>query len=249
MNIALVDDSAADRARLEQILKKYNSIHQLDMEFFRFSGGEAFLADYQPFRFAVTFLDIYMGGISGVETAERIRAADDDAILIFLTSSEEHRSDAFSLFASSYIIKPCTEEQVFRTMDHIFRIKTERERRFSFSFERKDYSLRYADIVSLETDGNYLSIADRFGNAYRTRMTFSAAEAQLDSRFLTLMKGIIVNMDHIAQISNDRCHMFNGAVFPLNIKNQKNLKQKWLNYKFAKIREETAAFGEAYVHK
>ena len=67
--------------------------------------------------------------------------------------------------------------------------------------------------------------------------------AQLDSRFLELQKGVAVNMDRIAQIQDGRCRMLGGAEFPLRVRNQKELREKWLNYKFAKIREDTAAMG------
>ena len=249
MDIALIDDLETDRLQLEQILKAYDRIHQLGMNYYHYSGGEDFLKHYQPFRFTVIFLDIYMNGISGIETAEQIRTSDEDVILIFLTTSEEHRPEAFSLFASSYIKKPCSGEQVFRVLDHIFRTRTAAEKRFSFSFDRKDYSLRLADIVSVETDRNYLTIVDRRGASYRTRMTFSTVESLLDNRFLVLMKGIIVNMDYIVKLSDDSCLMKSGISFPIRIKNQKELQQKWLNYKFAKIRKDTAAMGDTYVYK
>lgn len=243
MNIALVDDHAGDRLRLEQMLKEYAMIHRLDLSVDHFSGGEAFLCGYEPFRYAVIFLDIYMGGATGIETARSIREVDDDAKLVFLTTSESHRADAFDLFAVSYLTKPCTQEQVFRTLDHILRLRTDPEKRFTFSYNRQGFSLPLGEIVSLETDGNYLTIIDCRGQAYRTRMTFSAAMEQLDPRFLELQKGIAVNMDRIAQIQDGRCRMQSGASFPLRVRSQKDLREKWLNYKFAKIREETADFG------
>ena len=175
MNIAIVDDVAADRLRLERTLREYNSIHSLDMAFCHFANGETLLKDYQPFRYAVIFIDIFMDGISGIETAEAIRKVDDDAVLVFLTTSEAHRPEAFSLFATAYLAKPYSDEQVYRTLDHIFRFRTDAESRFLFSFDRKDYSLRCADIVSLEKDSNYLIVVDRNGRTYRTRMTFYAA--------------------------------------------------------------------------
>ncbi len=228
---------------MERIIGEYGAVHQLAVRVDHYSSGEALLAGYEPFRYSVLFLDIYMDGISGIETARAIRAVDDDVGLVFLTTSEMHRSDAFSLFASSYLCKPCTEEQVFRTLDHIFHLRTEGEARFSFSYDRERFSLRYADIVSLQTDGNYLSVTDTAGRSYRTRMTFSAAMEQLDNRFLTLVKGIVVNMDHIAQIQDGQCRMRGGAVFPLHSKRQTELREKWLNYKFTKIREHTAELG------
>lgn len=243
MNIALVDDMEADRLRLEKMIDEYGTIQRLAIRVDHFSSGEAILEGYEPFRYSVIFLDIFMDGVSGVETARAIRAVDDDVNLIFLTTSEMHRSDAFSLFASAYLCKPCREEQVFRTLDHIFHLRTEGEKRFSFSYDKERFSLRFADVVSLETDGNYLSVSDSTGRTYRTRMTFSAAMERLDSRFLVLMKGIAVNMDHIALIRDGQCIMRGGTVFPLHSKRQTELREKWLNYKFAAIRKRTAEMG------
>ena len=195
MRIALADDLAPDRKQLEELLRSYAALHQLDLEVESFSKGEDLLAVSAPFRFAIVFLDIYMEGITGLETAKKLRELDDDVVLIFLTTSEDHRADAFSLFATDYLVKPIGEEAVFRTLDHVLRLHTDRENRFSFSSNRRDYALPQRDLVSLVTDGNYLTVTDRRGVSYRTRMTASAAEKALDQRFLVLMKGIkMVNL-------------------------------------------------------
>lgn len=243
MNIALIDDNPKDRNDLELILKEYDAIHHFDMNTDSFSDGRSFLEQYHPFQYTIIFLDIYMDGLDGIETARQIRSQDDEVFLVFLTSSNDHRPEAFPLFASSYLSKPCSQEEVFRTLDHLFRLRTQIEKRFSFSYNRKDYSLRYSDIVSLESDRNYLQIKDSKGNVYRTRMTFSSAEAKMDGRFLTLIKGIIVNMDYIAQICDNCCQMQDGTFFPISIKKQKVLQKTLLNYKFSKIRSESLSAG------
>ena len=134
---------------------------------------------------------------------------------------------------------------LYQTLDHIFRLRTSEEGRLSFSYDRQDFSLPYGDVVSLETDGNYLSIADKAGRIYRTRMTFSAAVEQLDSRFLVLMKGVAVNMDQVAQIQDGYCRMLDGRRLPLHVKRQAALRDQWLNYKFTRIRENSTALGDA----
>ena len=243
MNIAIIDDIETERFRLEQILKQYAVINQLEMNIEQFSGGEAFVKNYQPFQYTVIFLDIFMDGISGIETAEIIRQSDEHAVIVFLTTSEVHRQEAFSVFATSYISKPATEDAVFRVLDHILHCHTEKGAYFSFSFDRRNYSLSCADIVSIVTDGNYIVIRDKKGKRYRTRMTFSGACERMDSRFLVLMKGIIVNMEYIEQIRETLCVMRDGESYPIHVKKQREIKQKWLNYKFASIRNATSRLG------
>ena len=141
MNIAIVDDSATDRRHLEQILQKYAAINQLDMNIEHFSGGEAFLNHYQPYQYTIIFLDIFMNGITGIKTAEIIRETDEESVLVFLTTSEDHRPEAFSVFATTYISKPSSREAIFRALDHILHCRTEKEQYSNiFLFHMTDVS-------------------------------------------------------------------------------------------------------------
>ena len=246
MNIALVDDLATDLDKLESCLREYASIHQLDLDLQRFSGAEQFLKEYHPLKYTVIFLDIYMDGMNGIEAAEKIRETDADTLLVFLTTSEEHRADAFRFHAYDYLHKPYNQSNVFRTMDHILRLHTEEDsRRFFFTCNRKNCSLRYADLVCLETNKNYLLIQDTTGQTWRTRMTFSAAANLLseDPRFLTIVRGLIVNMDHIQHLSNGICHLDNGTRLPVTARNIKAIRQMLHNYHFLKIRREALRKG------
>ena len=246
MNIALVDDIAADLDKLESCLSEYASINRLELDLHRFSCAEQLLAGYRPLKFTVIFLDIYMDGMNGIEAAEKIREIDADTLLVFLTTSEEHRAHAFRFHAYDYLHKPYKQADVFRTMDHILRLHTEENSsRFSFTSERKTYSLRYSDLVYLETDKNYIFIQDKTGKTWRTRMTFSAAESQLsgDPRFLTILRGVIVNMDYVKQISDDTCHLSSGVQLPVSTRNAKSLRQMLHNYHFLKIRREALRKG------
>ena len=237
MKIAIVDDQAAERDRLKALLRAYAQQRNMPLVCFEFSSGEDFLRQYAAYRYSAVFLDVYMDGMTGIETAKQIRESDKDTVLFFLTSSESHYSDAFSVFASAYFEKPCGEEKLFRALDH-FLLRSERqERTFSFSYSRNDYSILFSDLVSLETQGNYITITDRNGEVFRTRLTFTAARNRLDERFLTLMKGVIVNMDFIKTIEGSLCCLTNGKTLPVNKKKTKELRETWFNYKIAKIRK------------
>lgn len=238
MQIALVDDRETDRRHMQQLLQRYDAIHGLEIQVKHFSSGEALLQEYRPLTYSVIFLDIYMPGIDGIETARAIRAMDNETALVFMTESELHYADAYSVFAAAYLTKTCSDDEFFRALDHVLHRRTEAEKRFSFAFNRRSYSIRFADLVSVETDGNYILLTDRDGKQYRTRMTFSAAEQQLDERFLTVIKGVTLNMEYITRIQDGLCILRSGKRYPLQIRNQKALRELWLNFKFNRIRRD-----------
>lgn len=89
-----------------------------------FAGGEEFLAAQRSAPFDIVFLDIYMDGITGVETAERLRERDSSCKVVFLTTSSEFMLDALHLHAFDYIIKPVTAKAFAKTMNDIIHSET-----------------------------------------------------------------------------------------------------------------------------
>ena len=72
MKIAIVDDIKGEAERLSGLVARYLSTHglfcdQTDL----FASGEAFLEHFEPARYDIIFLDIYMSGMTGMETARR----------------------------------------------------------------------------------------------------------------------------------------------------------------------------------
>ena len=106
--IAIVEDQTLDAQRLEELLQQ-----QLpEAECTWFTCGDDFLrAAAEPGLYAVVFLDICMAGTNGIETARRLRQADPEVLIVFVTSSPEYVWDAFPVHPFDYLLKPYQEEK------------------------------------------------------------------------------------------------------------------------------------------
>ena len=98
MRAAIIDDRAEDRAilhrELDTILRERGySVEGIDL----FSGGEEFLAKFRGGRYDLVFLDIYMEGINGIQTAREIRRTDKNVRLIFVTTSNDFAAESYEL--------------------------------------------------------------------------------------------------------------------------------------------------------
>ena len=58
------------------------------------------------------FLDIDMKGISGIDTARKIRVRDKKAKIIYVTAYEDFREYAFGVHAFGYLVKPVEKEKI-----------------------------------------------------------------------------------------------------------------------------------------
>lgn len=152
---------------------------------------------------------------------------DSDTLLIFLTTSTEHMPDAFRCHAFDYIPKSAGSDHIFRVMDDILKKITVSVPRLTFSSDRKNYSIPYKDIVAIRTSDHYLEITEKNGNTYRPRMTFSSVSTQLasDSRFLQIIRGVLVNMDYIIHFKNGSCYLKGNIQLPINIRNKQKIEQ------------------------
>ena len=100
MNIAIIDDISTDAEALKNIAVSYFEKKQIRAEICHFFSAEEFFEDYQPGKFQILFLDIYMDGMTGMEAARRIRRQSDNCILVFVTTSSDFAVESYDVGAS-----------------------------------------------------------------------------------------------------------------------------------------------------
>ena len=77
----------------------------------------------------VAVLDIDMPGMSGLGLAKSLKECNPDTNIIFLTAFDNYALDAFSLFASGYLLKPVNEKELERAFENLRHpVKEERNR-------------------------------------------------------------------------------------------------------------------------
>lgn len=119
MRIAIVDDIKEERDKLADVLTKQLSRRGIHVNLFEFENGEDFLIAAKERPFTVVFLDIYMSGANGIETARELRTFDSDALLIFTTTSTDHALDGFKVRAMHYLVKPYPENEISDLIDEV----------------------------------------------------------------------------------------------------------------------------------
>lgn len=238
MNIAIVDDMLMEIELLKEILADYNASHTVELTVDSFQSVNSFLEAFRPYSYSLIFMDIYMDEMSGVDATREIRKVDRDVPLVFLTTSSNHMPEAFSFHAYDYITKPATPARIYQLMDDITKLNGDSEDMyFDFVIDHINHHLAYSDIMAIRTTvANYLEIIDKDGNAYKIRQTFSAVSEmfEYDSRFLLLLRGILVNMDYIVNLYDNSCELQHDIMLPVNVRYFRKICQTYNNYCFIK---------------
>lgn len=115
-NILVIDDEKIFREVISEYLRRQNyDVTQAD-------DGQKGIALAKKGDFNLVILDIYMPGLSGLDTLMAIKKYCPDLPVLMVTAkdSPEVYREAMRLGATEYLPKPISQEKLYRTLDIIF---------------------------------------------------------------------------------------------------------------------------------
>jgi len=235
VRIGICDDSAEDIRQLSEKLHGYD----ISFEISTYTDGESLLEDCmeQKIIFDIIFLDIYMPGLNGIQTASRIRIEMKDVIIVFASSSNEYYPEAFDVFAFSYLLKPTNQTKLYRVLDQaVADIAKDRRRHISFSYKGTSYRLACRSVMYIESSNKII-------NFYMADKTVLQCYAKLDDilkqlpedSFIRCHQSYIVNIFYVNEMTESHFRIDPESVISISKKYQKESKDKYFKYLFANM--------------
>ena len=230
MKIAVCDDSSAVRKRISEYITQYADQFMLDFQIETFQTGADLLDAFQKSEFKIIFLDIIMDGISGVETAYRIRKKDSECMVVFITTSPDFMAEGFDLGAVHYLLKPLTYKMVEEALNRCKRLFIESEKYLSIVTNRHTVRVRFKDILYIEVYGKCTFIHTLNGSLKTYNPLFKIATLLIDGPFLECHRCYIVNMCYISDVLEDCFKLDNGEKIPIRRKGRQAIKDGYYKY-------------------
>lgn len=232
MRIAIVDDLVAERALLRQRLEHQLARRNVQAELLEYESGEDFLAAEQAESFTVAFLDIYMAGANGIETAKALRKQDTDCLLILTTTSTDHALEGFQVRAMQYLVKPFTEEDIAQLMDELLARIPQPDKYLELKTSEGELRLSYKNILYAEHFSHVIYIHTTAGKTVSTRQPFKNFIEPLkdDSRFFVCGRGIIVNLEHAEDLDKATFCMDDGSKVVISQDLLKSARQAFMEF-------------------
>ena len=225
MRLAICDDDAADAAEIHSYLKEHFARNGYIGDVVSFNSGEALLSAFSPGAFDVIFLDVYMSGITGVEAARKIRAADPDCAIVFITANPGHMPEGFALRAASYVVKPITREQMDTALLQCRKIFLKNARYIEAKTGGQTVRIPLPKVFYVEILNKAASIFTADG-IVKTYTPIEEIERQLGGRpFLRCHRSYIVNMSHVEDVLDNDFLMRGGAKVPIRKNGMKEIRR------------------------
>ena len=238
MRAAIIDDLRLCREEIRNCLNRYLAEQYAgEAPVIReFESGEEFLAGFEPESWDIIFIDQYMNGLSGIETAKQLREMDELAALIFVTTSREYAIDSYGVRACGYLVKPF-EYKDFERMIELARVEKIRGARF-IQVEQEKILLR--KILWCDRDEHYVQFHTEGRGILRFRLQSGELTRLLEPfpQFLTCYKNCIANMERVERIEEDYLLMDNGERVPFPGRKKKEIEMRFQRFAFRRERED-----------
>ncbi len=193
-------------------------------------------------RVDLIFVDINMPDLNGVDF---VRALTDRPMVVFTTAYSEYAIDGFKLDAVDYLLKPFSFADFSRAAakaNSLYELRqgrlpaqpdsdseaTPKDREYiSVKADYKVSLVRIADIVYIESEGEYVRMHLCDGSTITTLIRLKNMEAALPSeQFMRVHRSYIVNLRAIRSYVRGRIFLSDTEYVPIG----ENYKEAFQNY-------------------
>ncbi len=198
MRIAVCDDCPEDVRQM----KVYLAGHTVGV----YLRATELLADVEEkkLHFDLYLLDIYIEeSMNGIELAERLRNIDPEAVLCFVSTSNEFYREAYDLYAVQYLLKPVQREDMARLLDRVSQnLVRDREQSLLFKWKGGTGTIPYGKILYICSMGHTLSIFCKDGTVQECSGKLDDLELEIcGDVFCRCHQSFLVNLYQVESLS------------------------------------------------
>lgn len=235
MKIAICEDNEYDLDRLKKILLKEETSFCVD----GFTTGADLLAAFEKIHYDLVFMDIYLKDENGIEVVKELQAKLPSTQIVFTTTSNSHAVDAFNINALHYLVKPVSDEditEVMRRMKQGGKAAMDRST-LTIWIGTDIYTLNQSEIIKVESDNHKTNIFIESGSIFSVWKPFGEITSLLDERFLTIKRGVAVNMRYIVKWHSKDCEMSDGSTYLLSRGLRAQAKETYYAFKIKEMQQ------------
>ena len=204
---AICDDEKLFHREITTLVRKYTKIRNIEIYTDVYESGEELLKS--EMEYDIIFLDYQMDGINGLETAEKLRAANSESVIIFISAYPAVALDAYEVNTFRFLAKPIDESKLFKALDDYLRL-IDHDNILFLNTHEGNYKIKMSEIIYLEGEGKYTTVRTK-KQSLRIHLNLRQLELKLpQSKFIRCSKSFVVGFLHISNHDSSEILFDNG---------------------------------------
>lgn len=202
LKIAIVEDELSEAETLKAQIARFADESGESCFVDVYQDGLAFLDGYQH-NHDVIFMDIQMPHLNGMDTAQRLRALNEEVPLVFVTNMKQFAIEGYSVSALDFILKPVNYYRLSTVLKKISRTLQHKAMEEFIRTENGVIRLRVDEISHIEVQGRNI-IYHTQGRNIHTRGRLKELEEKLaPCGFVRCNNYCLVNLRHVTALEKE----------------------------------------------
>ena len=225
IRIAMVEDEEAYARTIQRYCSRYSAEKHADIDLVWHDNPIAFLEGYRG-DYDVVFMDVVMPLMDGMTCARKLREADGNVLLCFITSMAQYAIHGYEVGALDFVVKPISYEEFAMKLDRLGRMLARQGARSYLINSRsmvKKIDLR--DLYYVEVYSHSLIFHTSEGDFEAYGKLSALEEDERFQRFLRVTPSHLVNCAYVSSVAEDSLTV-HGAVIPLSRRRRKECMEK-----------------------
>ncbi len=225
IHVAIVEDEEIHQQALQAHLLRYAGENEVTFDIRVFDNPILLLENYRPV-YDLIFLDIQMPDLNGMETARKLRALDQNVLLIFVTSLAQYAIEGYEVAAVDYILKPVQYFSfAMRLTRAIWRIRAEEGDALTVANAEGSARIKLRDLLYVEISGHAMTYHTHEGTVSGTG-TLSALEDKLRGKgFARCNSCYLVNLAYVETVRGYQLLLKDGTELQISQPKKKRFMQ------------------------
>lgn len=233
-DIAVCEDDAADMAILTGLLEESLKGLTVKPAIHTFASGEALLASFRPGVYDIIFLDMYLSGMDGMQTARALRQEDRDCHIVFISQSKAYALEGYRVSALHYLVKPVNQQDIEEVWLRCKKPVDPSGKCITLLIDRRPQDIPLSAIMYVEADNKRCRVHTT-SEVYFTRIPIDQLAFMLEGLpFCRCHRSYIVNFDHVKRIEAD-FFMTNGDTVYIRRNECTLIRERYFEYLIGKV--------------
>ena len=227
INIAICEDDVIQKKYVVDVINRYSIKENVDFTIDKFSSGQEFInSGYEKYN--IVFLDIQMEGISGIDTAKKIRETNEDIKIIFLTALSNLWTEGFKVNAYRYLVKPVKEEVLYKEISSVIDEIYKNKKYIVINYNNEINKIFISNIRYLEIENRRVVFHCNSGQYYSIRPLSYWKGVLEKHNFYNPHSSYLVNFKYISKINKELLELSTGEIIYFSKRKYKEFKDKYM---------------------
>lgn len=237
-SIAICDSDRAGAERVSRIAEQWLKENGGNIGSAAVFSNSAELSErlHDGIRYSLYIMETLAPQVDGLALGERIAQSDPNAMIVFVTQSDEHALRAYEMHALRYISKPADEAELRSALEFAYNLYMSRPGSTIFIKGTGEVvPLSTDEIMYIENNIRVMTyhLSDgRQVKGTRRNISFEAALEPLTAypEFIQTHKSYFVNMRFISALRADSVVMQDGREIPISRKNLSAVRKEYMSF-------------------